>query len=106
MTNGMKQWIVKTSCLGCVISITAFRRERDSIWDDSMYISTLSEHSQLWHNSWRGRLHFAWGALRGRLPQDIGLDLPEDIKTFKDTMHEVYEWLERKDRRGESETHE
>ncbi len=92
MTEGMKQWLVKTSCLGCAISIVAFKRG-DTTWDDSVYISMLSDHSHLYHNSWRGRLHFAWQALKGNSLKDISLDLPEDIEAFKKAMDEVYAWL-------------
>lgn len=92
MTEGMKQWLVPTSCLGCAISITAFKRG-DTIWDDSIYICTLSDHTHLYYNSWRGRLRLAWRALKGDYPQDIGLDLPEDIAAFRKAMDEVYVWL-------------
>lgn len=103
MTEGMKQWLVPTSCLGCAISITAFKRG-DVIWDDSIHISALSGHSHLYYNSWRGRLHFAWEALKGNYLDDIDLNLPEDIETFKKTMDEVYLWLERVDQQKELKT--
>jgi len=98
MTEDMKQWLVKTSCLGCAVSIVAFKRG-DVIWDASIYINMLSQHAHLYYNSWRGRIHFAWQALKGNHLEDISLDLPEDIQAFKEAMDEVYLWLKRGDRK-------
>ena len=94
--NDMKQWLIPTSCLGCAINIVAFKRDDGTIWDDSVYIKMLSDHSHLYFNMWRTRLRFAWKALRGNYLEDISLDLPEDIEAFKKAMDEVHEWLKRK----------
>jgi hypothetical protein len=85
----MKTELVETICLGCVIRLVAFRHQKHPEWS-SMHISTLSNHTHTWHRSLRGRLYFAWKALKGEVPADIDLEGVEDIDKFKAAFDRLY----------------
>ena len=89
----MREFFAKSSCLGCVIRLAVFKREVPLDVDNSIYISTLSDHVHLYRNSWRGRLRFAWRALKGDMPEDICLEMTEDVEEFKKTFDEAYDYL-------------
>jgi hypothetical protein len=85
-----REWLVKSSCLGCCIHIIAFKRHH--VEDVSVYLTLLSDHAHLYRNSWRGRLRFAWQALRGNIPSHIDLETFRDLEYFKIAMDEAYRW--------------
>lgn len=83
-----------TSCLGCAVRIIAFKDNDERL--NSAYITWLSDHSHLYQSSWRGRLRFAWLALRGKPISDIWLDIMEDVEKFNAAWRATYEWLKQK----------
>jgi hypothetical protein len=95
----MKEILLPSSCLGCALRLVAFRGrtivdESEPEWS-SLYITELSDHSHLYRNSWRGRLKFAWDALRGKPQSDIGCETLDEIKALHEAIGQIIEFVEK-----------
>lgn len=87
---GLKAYVV-TECSDCLVGLTGIPEEpgKQGGWAGTIYLNELSGHSRDYELSWRGRLRYAWLALRGHPVTSVSLDSPvtvERLKTVLDAM--------------------
>lgn len=89
-----KTILLTTSCIGCALRLVAFRDKNNPAWS-SLYIYSLSNHSHLYLNSWRGRIRNAWRILRrGALPEDIGCESLDEATALHKAIGEMIRFIE------------